>query len=68
MPTFHKNEIKVFSKIINTNYYYSNIDNILKISKEGSSADKQIKIYKDTRDMQKVVDFLIDETTKHCIS
>ena len=44
------------------------IDNILKISKEGSSADKQIEIYKDTGDMQKVVDFLIDETTKHCIS
>ena len=43
------------------------IDNILRISKEGSSADRQIEIYGKTGKMTDVVDFLIDETTRHCI-
>ena len=43
------------------------IENIAKIAKEGSSADKQLGIFRETGDMKRVVDFLIDETTRHCI-
>jgi len=43
------------------------IDNILAISNKGSSADKQLEVYKQTGKMTDVVDFLIDETTKYCI-
>ena len=44
------------------------IKNILNISKNGSSADKQLEVLKKTDDIMKVVDFLIEETIKDCIS
>ena len=43
------------------------VENIQFISKEGTSADKQIKIYEETKSMKDVVDFLIKETTRFCI-
>jgi carboxylate-amine ligase len=43
------------------------IDNILEISKFGSSADQQIEIYRKSGNIKDVVDFLVSETTKHCI-
>ena len=43
------------------------VENIQLISKEGTSADKQIKIYEETKSMKNVVDFLIKETTRFCI-
>jgi len=42
------------------------IENIESISRNGSSADKQIEVFKDTGDMKQVVDFLIEETTRYC--
>ena len=42
------------------------IDNILTILEKGSSADRQIEVFNETGDMEKVVDFLIEETTKDC--
>ena len=43
------------------------IDNIKNITTNGSSADKQLKIFKETGDIEKVVDFLIEETAKYCV-
>ena len=43
------------------------VENIQLISNEGTSADKQIKIYEETKSMKDVVDFLIKETTRFCI-
>ena len=43
------------------------IDNILEISKSGSSADKQIEVFQKSGNIKDVVDFLISETTKYCI-
>tara|TARA_Y100000768_G_scaffold209036_1_gene157451 strand:+ start:3749 stop:4861 length:1113 start_codon:yes stop_codon:yes gene_type:complete len=43
------------------------IENISKITKEGSSADKQLEIFQRTNSMNEVVDFLIKETTRYCL-
>tara|TARA_B100000575_G_C23107092_1_gene639073 strand:- start:91 stop:1203 length:1113 start_codon:yes stop_codon:yes gene_type:complete len=42
------------------------IENIQEISKQGSSADKQLKIFEKRKRIEDVVDFLINETTKYC--
>ena len=44
----------------------SYIENILNISKNGSSADRQLEVLDKTGDIKKVVDFLIEETIKDC--
>ena len=41
------------------------IEHIKNIIKTGSSADKQLQIFKDTKDIKKVVDHLIKETAKN---
>ena len=41
------------------------INHIKKILKEGTSADKQIEIFKSSGDIKKVVDHLISETSKY---
>ncbi len=43
------------------------IDNILSISEFGSSADKQLDVYRKSKNMKDVVDFLVSETTRYCI-
>lgn len=42
------------------------IEHLFKIMERGTSADKQIQIYRETNDLKKVVDHLIEETMADC--
>ncbi len=44
------------------------LNNVFKILENGTSADRQIKVYRETKDFKKVVDHLIEETLVDCRS
>ena len=38
------------------------VENVFNLLKKGTGADRQLKVYEETGDMKKVVDYIIDQT------
>ncbi len=44
-------------------HFHAQLEEIHRIWESGSSADRQIAVYKETNDMKQVVDHLLEETS-----